>query len=45
MFLQFVSICIDYCWGGIVDMSVDCLFKVGEYNGMFYVMGYSGYGV
>lgn len=36
---------IDYCWGGTVDMSADRLPKVGEHNGLFYTMGYSGHGV
>lgn len=36
---------IDYCWGGTVDMSADRLPKVGEKDGLFYAMGYSGHGV
>lgn len=45
MFPQLASTRIDYCWGGTVDMSADRLPKVGEHNGMFYAMGYSGHGV
>jgi glycine/D-amino acid oxidase-like deaminating enzyme len=36
---------IDYCWGGIVDMTADRLPRAGEQDGMFYAMGYSGHGV
>ncbi|MBN26415.1 MAG: FAD-dependent oxidoreductase [Alteromonadaceae bacterium] len=45
MFPQLANTRIDYCWGGTVDMSADRLPKVGEHNGMFYAMGYSGHGV
>ena len=36
---------IDYCWGGLVDMTVDRLPRVGEHQGLYYSMGYSGHGV
>lgn len=35
---------IDYCWGGMVDMTLDRLPRAGERNGIFYSMGYSGHG-
>jgi glycine/D-amino acid oxidase-like deaminating enzyme len=35
---------IDYCWGGLVDMTADRLPRAGEKNGLFYSMGYSGHG-
>ncbi|GBR09858.1 NAD(P)/FAD-dependent oxidoreductase [Acetobacter oeni] len=35
---------IDYCWGGDVDMTVDRLPHAGQWNGVFYTMGYSGHG-
>jgi glycine/D-amino acid oxidase-like deaminating enzyme len=35
---------IDYCWGGMVDMTRDRLPRAGERNGIFYSMGYSGHG-
>jgi glycine/D-amino acid oxidase-like deaminating enzyme len=35
---------IDYCWGGIVDMTQDRLPHAGEKDGLFYAMGYSGHG-
>jgi glycine/D-amino acid oxidase-like deaminating enzyme len=36
---------IDYCWGGLVDMTADRLPRAGEHDGLFYSMGYSGHGV
>jgi len=36
---------IDYCWGGLVDMTADRLPRAGQHEGMFYAMGYSGHGV
>lgn len=36
---------VDYCWGGIVDMTADRLPRAGEQDGLFYAMGYSGHGV
>ncbi|AMJ60989.1 NAD(P)/FAD-dependent oxidoreductase [Bosea sp. PAMC 26642] len=35
---------IDYCWGGVVDMTSDRLPRAGERDGVFYSMGYSGHG-
>lgn len=35
---------IDYCWGGMVDMTQDRLPKAGERDGLYYSMGYSGHG-
>ena len=35
---------IDYCWGGMVDMTQDRLPHAGETDGLFYSMGYSGHG-
>lgn len=35
---------IDYCWGGLVDMTQDRLPRAGERNGIYYSMGYSGHG-
>ncbi len=35
---------IDYCWGGIVDMTSDRLPRAGEHDGLFHAMGYSGHG-
>jgi glycine/D-amino acid oxidase-like deaminating enzyme len=36
---------IDYCWGGLVDMTADRLPRAGEHRGMHYSTGYSGHGV
>lgn len=36
---------IDYCWGGLVDMTKDRLPRAGEDRGLHYAMGYSGHGV
>ncbi|HVZ44859.1 MAG TPA: FAD-binding oxidoreductase [Ramlibacter sp.] len=35
---------IDFCWGGLVDMTRDRLPRAGERNGVYYSMGYSGHG-
>ena len=44
MFPELRGTRIDYCWGGLVDMTVDRLPRAGERNGLFYAMGYSGHG-
>jgi glycine/D-amino acid oxidase-like deaminating enzyme len=36
---------IDYCWGGLVDMTADRLPRAGQHDGLYYAMGYSGHGV
>lgn len=36
---------IDYCWGGLVDMSLDQMVHAGWKDGVFYSVGYSGHGV
>lgn len=36
---------IDYCWGGLVDMTRDRLPRAGSLNGMHFALGYSGHGV
>jgi glycine/D-amino acid oxidase-like deaminating enzyme len=35
---------VDYCWGGMVDMTRDRLPRAGERNGVYFSMGYSGHG-
>ncbi|MBT2322221.1 FAD-binding oxidoreductase [Variovorax paradoxus] len=35
---------IDYCWGGVVDMTADRLPRAGEARGLHYALGYSGSG-
>ena len=35
---------LDYCWGGLIDMTQDRLPHAGERDGLFYSTGYSGHG-
>ena len=44
LFPQLADVRIDYCWGGLVDMTADRLPRAGEHEGLFYSMGYSGHG-
>jgi glycine/D-amino acid oxidase-like deaminating enzyme len=44
LFPELAAARIDYCWGGMVDMTRDRLPRAGERNGLFYSMGYSGHG-
>ncbi|OIQ65298.1 gamma-glutamylputrescine oxidoreductase [mine drainage metagenome] len=43
-FPELADVRIDYCWGGLVDMTQDRLPHAGEHNGLYYSMGYSGHG-
>lgn len=43
-FPQLAGAGIDYCWGGLVDMTQDRLPHAGERDGLYYSMGYSGHG-
>ncbi|HWK47989.1 MAG TPA: FAD-binding oxidoreductase [Stellaceae bacterium] len=43
-FPQLAGIRLDYCWGGVVDMTADRLPRAGEHDGLLYAMGYSGHG-
>jgi glycine/D-amino acid oxidase-like deaminating enzyme len=45
MFPQLADVGIDYCWGGLVDMTRDRFPRAGEHRGMYYSLGYSGHGV
>lgn len=45
LFPQLQGTPVDYCWGGLVDMTADRLPRAGEHDGMFYSLGYSGHGV
>ena len=45
MFPELRGVGIDYCWGGLVDMTADRLPRAGEHRGMYYSTGYSGHGV
>jgi glycine/D-amino acid oxidase-like deaminating enzyme len=44
-FPQLANARIDYCWGGLVDMSLDRLVHAGQHDGVYYAMGYAGHGV
>jgi len=44
IFPSMADVRIDYCWGGMVDMTADRLPRAGEHDGLFYSMGYSGHG-
>jgi glycine/D-amino acid oxidase-like deaminating enzyme len=44
MFPALGDVPIDYCWGGLVDMTADRLPHAGEHEGVFYSLGYSGHG-
>ncbi len=44
-FSELRDVRIDYCWGGLVDMTADRLPRAGEHRGMYYSTGYSGHGV
>ena len=35
---------IDYCWGGLVDITADRLPRAGQHDGLYFSMGYSGHG-
>ena len=43
-FPQLGRVRIDYCWGGIIDLTADRLPRAGEHEGLFYAMGFSGHG-
>jgi glycine/D-amino acid oxidase-like deaminating enzyme len=45
VFPQLAAARVDYCWGGLVDMSMDRMVHAGEQDGLFYSLGYSGHGV
>jgi glycine/D-amino acid oxidase-like deaminating enzyme len=45
VFPQLANTKVDYCWGGLVDMSMDRLVHAGEHDGLYYSVGYSGHGV
>jgi glycine/D-amino acid oxidase-like deaminating enzyme len=45
VFPELAQVRVDYCWGGLVDITADRLPRAGEHNGLYYSMGYSGHGV
>jgi glycine/D-amino acid oxidase-like deaminating enzyme len=44
LFPQLAKVEIDYCWGGLVDMTSDRFPRAGYQDGVWYAMGYSGHG-
>lgn len=44
IFPHLATIEIDYCWGGLVDMTQDRYPRAGRADGLWYAMGYSGHG-
>ena len=44
MFPKLAGIDIEYCWGGLVDMTADRYPRAGREGGLWYAMGYSGHG-
>jgi len=44
IFPQLSHVPIDYCWGGLVDMTKDRYPRAGYHDGVWYAMGYSGHG-
>jgi len=44
IFPQLAQVDIDYCWGGLVDMTKDRYPRAGYQDGVWYAMGYSGHG-
>ena len=44
MFPLLAKVEIDYCWGGLVDITQDRYPRAGYEGGLWYAMGYSGHG-
>ncbi|AOJ03813.1 FAD-dependent oxidoreductase [Burkholderia mayonis] len=44
-FPELANVRLDYCWGGLVDITADRLPRAGQHEGLYYSMGYSGHGV
>lgn len=44
-FPELAHVRLDYCWGGLVDITADRLPRAGQHDGLYYSMGYSGHGV
>ncbi|WP_027487977.1 NAD(P)/FAD-dependent oxidoreductase [Allorhizobium undicola] len=44
IFPQLAGVDIDYCWGGLVDITKDRYPRAGYQDGLWYAMGYSGHG-
>ena len=44
IFPQLADVPVEYCWGGMVDMTQDRYPRAGQADGLWYAMGYSGHG-
>ncbi|QFI69890.1 NAD(P)/FAD-dependent oxidoreductase [Sinorhizobium alkalisoli] len=44
IFPQLANVEVDYCWGGLVDVTKDRYPRAGYQDGVWYAMGYSGHG-
>ncbi|MDQ7774716.1 MAG: FAD-binding oxidoreductase [Paracoccus aminovorans] len=44
IFPQLADVAVDYCWGGLVDMTQDRYPRAGQADGLWFAMGYSGHG-
>lgn len=44
MFPALAGVEVDYCFGGLVDMTQDRLPRAGQVEGVHFAMGYSGHG-
>ncbi|MBA8879597.1 NAD(P)/FAD-dependent oxidoreductase [Phyllobacterium myrsinacearum] len=44
IFPQLANVAIDYCWGGLVDMTKDRFPRAGFADDVWFAMGYSGHG-
>lgn len=44
VFPELANVRIDYCWGGMIDMTANRLPRAGQRDGVYYSMGYSGHG-
>lgn len=44
LFPSLKDVRLDYCWGGMVDLTADRLPRAGQHDGLYYAMGYSGHG-
>lgn len=45
VFPQLAGSRVDYCWGGLVDMTIDQMVHAGVRDGVHYSVGYCGHGV
>jgi glycine/D-amino acid oxidase-like deaminating enzyme len=44
VFPHLAKVEIDYCWGGLVDITKDRFPRAGQVEGTYFAMGYSGHG-